>query len=67
MTALLTPSMPMASAPECRTWAFSISSTVAPCSAADSAAIVPAVPPPMTSTSQSSRVGSGARVGMSIS
>ena len=59
MTALLTPSMPIASAPEWRTWAFSSSSTWAPCSAAVSAAMVPAVPPPMTSTSQSSRTGVG--------
>src|ERR1700733_13266930 len=54
MTALFTPSMPMASAPEWRTWAFSSSSTEAPCSAAEIAAMVPAVPPPTTATSQSS-------------
>ncbi len=44
--------MPIASAPECRTCAFSRSTTRAPASAAVIAAMVPAVPPPTTRTSQ---------------
>src|SRR5690348_612021 len=50
--------MPIASAPECRTCAFSSSSTSAPCSAAVSAAMVPAVPPPITTTPQLSSAAS---------
>src|SRR5581483_69199 len=52
ITALFTPSIPMASAPEWRTCALSSSSTLAPCSAAVIAAMVPAVPPPTIATSQ---------------
>jgi len=55
----------MASAPEWRTWAFSRSRTFAPCSAAVSAAMVPAVPPPMTRTSQVSSSASW-RAGMTV-
>lgn len=53
MTALFSPSIPIAIAPERFTFAFSISTTLAfgLRSLAFRAAIGPAVPPPMTSTS----------------